>query len=123
VEVATETELVVGNLVAESLILYTLAALPRSSPSHNISAAGGGHQGVRTGGQDLGWQLWHLYRGKQWRGSLRGGDGGAPMEGEMQSPNGGVADGRGDMSGEGPTVPRPRRMPREVWWRRRESAN
>ena len=45
------------------------------------------------------------------------------MEGEMQSPNGGVADGRGDMSGEGPTVPRPRRMPREVWWRWRESAD
>jgi hypothetical protein len=45
------------------------------------------------------------------------------MEGEMRSPNGGVADGRGDMSGEGPTVPRPRRMPREVWWRRRESAD
>jgi hypothetical protein len=45
------------------------------------------------------------------------------MEGEMQSPNGGVADGRGDMSGKGPTVPRPRRMPCEVWWRWRENAN
>jgi hypothetical protein len=45
------------------------------------------------------------------------------MEGEMRSPNGGVADGRGDMSGEGPTMPRPQRMPREVWWRRRESVD
>jgi hypothetical protein len=33
VEVATETELVVGNLEAVSFIFCTLAALPRSSPS------------------------------------------------------------------------------------------